>query len=72
MAPVQQYYYSIIPLLDELHIALMVATSLQAQQRDVLDFLTQAIHAARFGQEHPNLRPQTPAEEETPFGGVAP
>lgn len=46
---------------------LTVVTSLQMQQRDVLDFLTQAIHAERFGHEHPDLLPQTPAEEETPL-----
>jgi transposase len=46
---------------------LTVVTSLQAQQRDVLDFLTQAIQAARFGQEHPDLRPQPSAEDETPL-----
>lgn len=51
---------------------LTVVTSLQAQQRDVLDFLTQAIHAARFGQELPDLLPrpsltQTSAEDETPL-----
>ncbi|PZU93359.1 MAG: IS66 family transposase [Leptolyngbya sp.] len=46
---------------------LTVVTSLQTQQRDVLDFLTHAIHAARFGHEHPDLLPQTPAEEETPL-----
>jgi transposase len=46
---------------------LTVVTSLQAQQRDVLDFLTQAIQAARFGQEHPNLLPQPSAEDETPL-----
>lgn len=46
---------------------LTVVTSLQAQQRDVLDFLTQAIHAARLAQEHPNLLPQTSEEVETPL-----
>ena len=46
---------------------LTVVTSLQAQQRDVLAFLTQAIHAARLGQKHPDLRPPTSAEDETPL-----
>jgi|688.fasta_scaffold276511_1 transposase len=46
---------------------LTVVTSLQAQQRDVLDFLTQAIQAERLGHEHPDLRPQPSAEDETPL-----
>jgi transposase len=46
---------------------LTVVSSLQAQQRDVLDLLTQAIQANRLGQEHPDLRPQPSAEEETPL-----
>jgi hypothetical protein len=46
---------------------LTVLASLQAQQRDVLTFLTQSIHAARFGQEPPSLLPQTSAEDETPL-----
>ena len=46
---------------------LTVVTSLQAQQRDVLDFLTQAIQAARLGQKQPDLRPQSLAEDETPL-----
>jgi hypothetical protein len=39
-----------------------VVTSLKAQQRDVLDFLTQACRAARFGQPPPSLLPTTPEE----------
>jgi len=46
---------------------LTVVTSLQAQQRDVLEFLTQAIHAARLGQEPPSILPQTSVEDETPL-----
>lgn len=46
---------------------LTVVTSLQAQQRDVLEFLTHAIHAARFGQESPTILPQTSTEDETPL-----
>jgi transposase len=46
---------------------LTVVTSLQAQQRDGLDFLTQTIQAERFGHEHPDLRPQPSAEDETPL-----
>lgn len=46
---------------------LTVVTSLQAQRRDVLEFLSQAIHAARFGQEPPSILPQTSAEDETPL-----
>lgn len=50
-------------------VARMLTTlaSLQAQQRDALTFLTQSIHAARFGQEPPSLLPQTSAEDETPL-----
>jgi len=44
---------------------LTVVTSLRSQQRDVLEFLFQAIHAARQGQEPPSLLPQTAAEGET-------
>lgn len=44
---------------------LTVLTSLQAQQRDVLDFLSQAIRAARLGQKMPAILPQTSAEDET-------
>ncbi|ASC72335.1 hypothetical protein XM38_032920 [Halomicronema hongdechloris C2206] len=44
---------------------LTVVTSLQAQEHNVLEFLTQAIHAARFGQEPPSILPQTSAEDET-------
>jgi len=36
---------------------LTVVTSLEAQQRDVLHFLTQTIRAARFGQEPPSILP---------------
>lgn len=39
---------------------LTVTTSLQAQHRSVLDFLTQACHAARFGLEPPSLLPGLP------------
>lgn len=46
---------------------LTVVTSLQDQQRDVLEFLTQAIHAARLGQEPPSMVPQTPVEDENPL-----
>lgn len=46
---------------------LTVVTSLQAQQCDVLNFLTQAIHAARFEQKHPDLLPQPSTKDETPF-----
>lgn len=40
---------------------LTVVTSLEAQQRDVWEFLTQAIQAARFGQEPPSLLPGSTA-----------
>ncbi len=39
---------------------LTVTTSLQAQNRSVLDFLTQACRAARFGLEPPSLLPGLP------------
>lgn len=38
---------------------LTVTTTLKAQQRSVLDFLTQACHAARFGYEPPSLLPDS-------------
>lgn len=38
---------------------LTVTTSLKAQNRSVLDFLTQACRAARFGHEPPSLLPDT-------------
>lgn len=46
---------------------LTVVTSLQAQRRDVLEFLSQAIHAARSGHEPPSILPQTLADDETPL-----
>lgn len=46
---------------------LSVVTSLRSQQRDVLDFLTHAIHAARFGHESPSILPLSAAEDETPM-----
>jgi len=44
---------------------LTAVTSLQSQERDVLEFLHEAIRAARQGQEPPSLLPQTAAEVET-------
>ena len=38
---------------------LTVTTTLKAQKRSVLDFLTQACRAARFGHESPSLIPNT-------------
>ena len=40
---------------------LTVTTSLKAQNRSILDFLTQACHAARLGLPPPSLIPQTPS-----------
>lgn len=37
---------------------LTVITTLKVQQRDVLEFLTQACKAARFGEQRPSLLPQ--------------
>lgn len=39
---------------------LTVTTTLKAQHRSVLHFLTQACHAARFGHEPPSLLPDSP------------
>jgi hypothetical protein len=44
---------------------LTTVSSLTAQQRDVLDFLTQTYRAARFGQQPPSLLPQPMGDPET-------
>lgn len=44
-----------------------VVTSLKLQQRDVLDFLTQACRAARFCKPPPSLLPTIPEEAGTPL-----
>ena len=44
---------------------LTTVSSLTAQQRNVLDFLTQTYRAARFGQEPPSLLPQATVDRET-------
>ena len=51
---------------------LTVTTSLKAQDRNILDFLTQACHAARSGLPPPSLMPQTyspdiPQSEDEPL-----
>jgi len=48
---------------------LTVVTTLKAQQRNVLDFMTQAIVAARFAQRSPCLLPEvttSSAQEDLP------
>lgn len=44
---------------------LTVTTSLKAQQRDVLEFLTQTYRAVRLGQTPPSLLPQVQTVKET-------
>ena len=44
---------------------LTVTTSLKAQGRNILDFLTQACHAARVGKPSPSLIPQA-AQADSP------
>lgn len=44
---------------------LTVLTSLQSQRRDVLEFLTEAIRAQRFGHKPPSLLPQTSLEDDS-------
>jgi len=46
---------------------LTTVASLTAQQRDVLDFLTQTYRAARLGQASPSLLPLPTDERETPL-----
>ncbi|MEM9117852.1 MAG: transposase [Cyanobacteria bacterium P01_F01_bin.56] len=44
---------------------LTVITTLKAQNRSVLDFLTQACRATRFGNETPSLLPDTAQDSVT-------
>ena len=46
---------------------LTTVTSLSAQQRDILDFLTQTYRATRLGQVSPSLLPLPMVERETPL-----
>ena len=46
---------------------LTVVTSLKAQQRNPLDYLTEAMHAKRLGLSAPSLLPATPMDTQTPM-----
>jgi transposase len=48
---------------------LTVNTSLKAQGRSILDFLTESVQAARLGMEHPSLIP-TVDNDSTPTTGT--
>ena len=46
---------------------LTVVTSLKAQQRNPLDYLTEAMRAKRLGLSAPSLLPDTPMDTQTPM-----
>ena len=46
---------------------LTVVTSLKAQQRNPLDYLTEAMRAKRLGLSAPSLLPEPPMDTQTPM-----